>query len=370
MGSDLVRLFLCGDVMLGRGVDQILPHPGDPALRERYVHDARAYVALAEEANGPIPHRVDFAYPWGAALDILADAAPDVRVTNLETAVTTRDDFAPGKAVHYRMHPDNLPSLTAVRPDVCVLANNHVLDHGRGGLADTLDALAKHGVRTVGAGEDGAAAARPALVDLPGGRRLVAYALGMASSGIPRDWAGTAHRGGVHYAAGPTAATAARLLTRIRDTKRPGDLVLVSLHWGSNWGYALSRADVDYAHALIDAGADVVHGHSSHHPRPLEIHRGKLVLHGCGDLINDYEGITGYEQYRDDLRLLHLVSVRPDDGTLEEVRIIPLRARRLRLGHAPRRDARWLREVLGRTSRPYGARVDLDEDGTLVARPA
>ncbi|MFE7807214.1 CapA family protein [Streptomyces sp. NPDC057430] len=370
MGGDLVGLFLCGDVMLGRGVDQILPHPGDPALHERYVHDARSYVALAEAVNGPIPYRVDYTYPWGAALDVLDAAAPDVRVTNLETTVTTSDDFAPGKAVHYRMHPENLPSLTAARPDVCVLANNHVLDHGHQGLKDTLDALAKHGVSTVGAGEDAEEATRPVVVPLPGGGRFVAYALGMASSGIPRDWAATARHGGVHFASGPTHTAATGLLTRIRDTRRPGDIVMVSIHWGANWGYALSRADVEYAHELVDAGVDVVHGHSSHHPRPLEVHRGKLVLHGCGDLINDYEGITGYEQYRDDLRLLYLVSLRPEDGRLQEVRMIPLRARRLRLEHAPRRDARWLHDVLGRTSRPHGTRVDLDEDGTLVARPA
>ncbi|QGZ47354.1 hypothetical protein GPZ77_02080 [Streptomyces sp. QHH-9511] len=382
MGSDPVGLFLCGDVMLGRGVDQILPHPGDPALRERFVHDARSYVALAESVSGPIPHRVDYAYPWGVALGALAEAAPDVRIVNLETAVTVNHEFAPGKPVHYRMHPDNLPSLAAVRPDVTVLANNHVLDHGRRGLDDTLAAL--HGVaptdtgpgtgmgpglRTVGAGRDAQEAERPAVVDLPGGVRVVVYAIGMASSGIPRDWAATARRGGVHFAASPTGTTAARLAARVREAKKPGDIVVVSVHWGSNWGYALSRADVDFAHTLIDNGADIVHGHSSHHPRPLEVYRGRLVLHGCGDLINDYEGITGYEQYRDDLRLLYLPTVTPD-GTLQEVRIIPLRARRMRLEHASRRDARWLHDVLGRHSRPYGAHVDLDEDGTLVASPA
>ncbi|MBT2443222.1 CapA family protein [Streptomyces sp. ISL-36] len=375
MGGDVVRLFLCGDVMLGRGVDQILPHPGDPALRERYVHDARSYVALAEAASGPIPRRVDFAYPWGVALGALDAAAPDVRIANLETAVTTNDEFAPGKAVHYRMHPDNLPSLTAARPDVCVLANNHVLDHGRRGLDDTLASLegldtgGATRMRTAGAGRTAVEAERPAVVDLSGGARVVVHALGMASSGIPHEWAATARRGGVHFAASPTDTTAARLIARVRD-KKPGDIVVVSIHWGSNWGYALSRADVDFAHALIDSGADLVHGHSSHHPRPLEVYRGRLVLYGCGDLINDYEGITGYEQYRDDLRLLHLPTVTPEDGTLQEVRMIPLRARRMRLEHASRRDARWLHDVLGRTSRPYGAHVDLGEDGTLVASPA
>jgi poly-gamma-glutamate synthesis protein (capsule biosynthesis protein) len=63
-------LFLCGDVMLGRGIDQILPHPGDPRLYESYVKSAATYVELAERRNGPIPKPVDFEYVWG---DVLAE---------------------------------------------------------------------------------------------------------------------------------------------------------------------------------------------------------------------------------------------------------------------------------------------------------
>ena len=54
--------------MLGRGVDQILPHPGDPALRERQMRDARAYFGLAERVNGPVPVPVSLTWPWGDAL--------------------------------------------------------------------------------------------------------------------------------------------------------------------------------------------------------------------------------------------------------------------------------------------------------------
>lgn len=364
-----VTLFLAGDVMLGRGIDQILSHPGDPALREDYVHDARDYIALAEAVNGPVPRPVDPAWPWGEALPVLARAAPDARLINLETAVTADGGFAPGKAVHYRMHPANLPCLAAACPDVCVLANNHVLDFGPAGLADTLDSLAAAGLRTAGAGPDATAAWRPAAVPLRTGGRVLVLAFGMPSSGIPHDWAATADRPGVALAAGPTTAAALDFADRLRHHRRPGDIVVASVHWGPNWGYTVTRDEVRFAHALVDAGADIVHGHSSHHPRPPEIYRDRLVLYGCGDLVDDYEGIVGYESYRDDLRLLYLVSAEPGTGRLTGVRLVPLRARRMRLEHATAADTAWLRTVLDTHARRHATRVDHGPDGTLTVRP-
>jgi poly-gamma-glutamate synthesis protein (capsule biosynthesis protein) len=113
VGDGRVTLFVCGDVMLGRGVDQILPQPGDPTLWEPSVRDARAYVELAERVNGPIRRPVDVTWVWGDALDVLDAAAPDVRVVNLETSLTRSDDVWRGKDVHYRMSPANLACLAA-----------------------------------------------------------------------------------------------------------------------------------------------------------------------------------------------------------------------------------------------------------------
>lgn len=166
----MTALFLCGDVMTGRGIDQVLPHPGDPWLREPYVRDARAYVRLAERHNGLIHRPVPFSWPWGDALAAIDAVAPDARVINLETSITRHAGFAPHKRIHYRMSPDNLPVLGAGRPDVCVLANNHVLDFGRRGLCDTLRLLAKAGFQVAGAGRDLAEASRPAVVPLGSGR--------------------------------------------------------------------------------------------------------------------------------------------------------------------------------------------------------
>ena len=366
MGAGPVTLFLCGDVMLGRGVDQVLPHPGDPALREGHIDDARTYVALAEAVNGPIPRPVDFSWPWGDALSILDAYAPDVRVVNLETSVTKSGAFAPGKEVHYRMNPGNLPCLAVVRPDVCVLANNHVLDFGRAGLAETLDALAAAGLAVAGAGRDLDEARRPVAVPLPGGRRVLVFAFGMPSSGVPPDWAAAADRPGVDFVPEPSPAAAAAIAERVRRAKRPGDIAVTSVHWGSNWGYRVSRDQVGFAHALIDGGADVVHGHSSHHPRPIEVYRGRLILYGCGDMIDDYEGISGCEEYRDDLRLLYLVSLDPDSGRLAALRMAPMRARRMRLRHAGRDDAEWLRATLDQAGRGFGGRIRRAPGGMLV----
>ncbi|MFF2202597.1 CapA family protein [Streptomyces sp. NPDC058145] len=369
MREGAVTLFLAGDVMLGRGVDQILPHPGDPALREDYVHDARDYVALAEAVNGPIPRPVDPGWPWGEALPCLDRAAPEVRVINLETAVTQDGDFAPGKAVHYRMNPANLSCLAAARPDVCVLANNHVLDFGPPGLAETLDSLAGAGLRTAGAGLDAVAAWRPAAVPLKSGGRVLVFSFGMPSSGIPHGWAATADRSGVALIAAPTPAGAAAFTDCLRQLRRPADLVVASVHWGPNWGYGVPGGEVRFAHALVDAGVDVVHGHSSHHARAPEVYRGRLVLYGCGDLVDDYEGISGYERYRDDLRLLYLVTLEEGTGRLTRLRMVPLRARRMRLEHASAEDTAWLSTVLDRCARDLGTRVERSDDGTLTARP-
>ncbi len=185
-----VRLFLAGDVMTGRGIDQVLPHHVDPELHEPWVGSALEYVALAEAANGPIPRPVDFDYIWGDGLARLKQAAPHARIVNLETAVTTSDAWLP-KGINYRMHPGNVPVLTAAGIHCAVLANNHVLDWGETGLLETLDVLHRAGIATAGAGADEEAAAAPAVLPLDGGGRVLVFACGTGSSGVPRDWDAT-----------------------------------------------------------------------------------------------------------------------------------------------------------------------------------
>jgi poly-gamma-glutamate capsule biosynthesis protein CapA/YwtB (metallophosphatase superfamily) len=363
-----LRLFLCGDVMTGRGVDQVLPHPSDPVLYETWAKDARRYVELAEAAHGPVGAPVGLSYVWGDALAELERAAPDLRIVNLETAVTSTTTPWPDKGIHYRMHPANAPCLSAAGIDCCVLANNHVLDWGRPGLLETLETLARAGIATAGAGRDREEAEAPAVLEAPGKGRVLVYGFGCSSSGIPRQWAAE-RRPGVNLLPDLSPQTARRLGERVRAARRAGDLVVASIHWGGNWGYEVSAAERAFARLLIDeAAVDVVHGHSAHHAKGIEVHEGRPILYGCGDYLTDYEGIAGYESYRDDLAVMYLPTLDARTGRLSSFEMVPLQIRNFRLNRPSAADVRWLRDTLDRECARLGARVELVEEGRLALR--
>lgn len=368
-GADVdVTLFLCGDVMLGRGLDQILPHPSDPTLHEEVVDDARRYLELAEAESGTIPHPVPYEHVWGEALGELRRRRPDARIANLETAVTRSDAAWPGKGIHYRMNPRNVAVLAAAGLDACALANNHVLDWGYEGLSETLATLHEAGIRVAGAGAGLAAARAPAVISFAHGRRVLLFSAATGDAGVPESWSARNDRPGVHRLADLSTGTIERIADDVARHRHEDDVVVFSVHWGSNWGYDVPATQRAFAHALIDeAGVDVVHGHSSHHPRAIEVHRGRLVLHGCGDFLNDYEGIGGHPQFRGELGLMYFPRLRIDDGRLRSLALVPTRVRRFRIERAAGDDRRWLLATMQRECRRMGCDVREEDDAFSLA---
>jgi poly-gamma-glutamate capsule biosynthesis protein CapA/YwtB (metallophosphatase superfamily) len=363
---DRITLFLCGDVMTGRGIDQVLPHAGDPVLYEPSMHSAVGYVELAETANGPMAKPVDFAYIWGEALQALERVAPDVRIINLETSVTASDDYWRGKGINYRMHPQNIPCITAARIDCCSLANNHVLDWGYAGLAETLKTLHGINVKSVGAGRNEQEAQQPAIMEIPGKGRVLVFACGTETSGIPRSWGAAPDRPGMNLLPDLSERTIRQFKENVYQVKRHGDLAVASIHWGYNWGYAIPREHILFAHSLIEeAGVDVVHGHSSHHVQGIEVYKGRPIIYGCGDFLNDYEGIGGYGQFRDDLALMYFVSMELSSGRLVDLHMVPMQIKHFSLSRVSNEDALWLKEVFNREGLQFGTRVELRADNTL-----
>jgi poly-gamma-glutamate capsule biosynthesis protein CapA/YwtB (metallophosphatase superfamily) len=366
-GADAtIEIFLCGDVMLGRGIDQVLPCPCSPELHESYVRSALEYVRLAERANGPIPSPVDLSYIWGAALDVFDRRRPLVRIINLETSITRSDEAFP-KGINYRMSPENAACLTGAAIDCCVLANNHLLDWGRSGLLDTLATLDRLGIKNAGAGRDATAARRPAILDCGAKGRVMVFSFASATSGVPRGWAADADVAGINLLADMSETSVAEVGEQIARTSRAGDIIVASLHWGPNWGYEIPDAQRRFAHGLIDrAGVSIVHGHSSHHAKAVEIYRGRLIIYGCGDFINDYEGIQGYEGYRNDLPIMYFAQVERVSGNVAELDMVPLQIRRFRLNRASDEDVDWLMRILDRESQRFGRRIVCRQRGTLT----
>jgi poly-gamma-glutamate capsule biosynthesis protein CapA/YwtB (metallophosphatase superfamily) len=357
-------IFFAGDVMAGRGVDQILPHPADPQLNEPYIRDAREYVKLVEARSGTVPKPVPLAYVWGDALGAIERA--DARVVNLETSIT-RDGLPwPDKEVCYRMHPSNVGCLTAAHIDACALANNHVLDWGEAGLRETLDTLRAANVLVAGAGGTRAEAQSPAIVRLPGDARLLVFSIGSATSDVRASWGATDVLPGVDLVEDLSEEAAARIAARVEAHKRARDVVVASIHWGTNYGWDVPETFVRFAHALIEGGVDVVHGHSSHHPRGIEVHRGKLVLYGCGDLLNDYEALDPDSEFRIDLALAYFATIDVERGTLSALRMMPLRIRKMRLERASSDDATWLATKVGLASERFGSKIAIGNDGALA----
>ena len=235
-----VSVFLCGDVMTGRAIDQILPHPSKPALHESYVHDARGYLALAERASGDIPHPAPFAYVWGDALAELERRRPAARIVNLETSVT-RSDTAWPKGINYRMHPGNVGCLTAARHRLLRAGQQSCARLGaRRARRNACDAAAR-------ADRDGRRRRRSRQTRRrrPSCRWARARAcwclpLQPMTAACPRSGPRRRERAGVHRLPDLSKDTVARhRRPRASPSCRPAIAWCSRVHWGGNWGYAV-----------------------------------------------------------------------------------------------------------------------------------
>ena len=155
----------------------------------------------------------------------------------------------------------------------------------------------------------------------------------------------------------------------VRRFKREGDRAVFSVHWGGNWDYGVTPEERGFAHGLVEAaGIDLIHGHSSHHPKAIEVHRGRAILYGCGDFIDDYEGIAGHEQYRGDLGAMYFPTLDRNDGALRALVLVPTRIRRLRVERATGADRDWLLQRLRRECGRFGCELADSAGGAFALR--
>ena len=184
---------------------------------------------------------------------------------------------------------------------------------------------------------------------------------------MPFSWRARDEPAGVFRVDDFSQSTLEDVRNLVGSYKRSTDIAVASVHWGGNWGYEIPQSHVRFAHGLVEeAGIDLVHGHSSHHVKAFDIHRGKLILYGCGDLLTDYEGISGHEEYRGEVGLMYFPRLDSESGQLTGLEMVPTRVRRFQLTRASSADVRWLVDVLNRVGARFDVEVEQTDSGRLA----
>lgn len=237
------------------------------------------------------------------------------------------------------MHPGNVKVLNAAGIDHCSLANNHTMDWRYPGLEETIHSLNTANINFSETGNSKNEALEPSLLH-SGDKRIIVFSYGSPTSGIPLEWAAKVNVSGINLLVNPNKKAVREIKQRVNQVKNTGDIVIFSIHWGSNWGYAISLNQKEFAYRLIDeAGVDVIFGHSSHHPLGIEVYNGKLIIYGAGDFINDYEGISGHQHYRGELTLMYFPKIDTENGRLISLKLVPMEIRKFRLNRAGSENA-------------------------------
>lgn len=223
-------------------------------------------------------------YPWGNTLPIFNQA--DIRICNLECVISDKGSrwTATPKVFHFRSDAKNVKVLKEAQIDIVSLANNHTLDYSYDAMHQMVEILDKANIKHAGAGRNYTEASQPATLL----RNQIEIGLISFTDNEP-SWEATEKQAGVFYVPIDLSdERAKKLLQIVSQTKARVDIVIVSAHWGPNWGYQPQPQHMPFAHALIDAGADIIFGHSCHVFQGIEIYKDRPILYSCGDFVDDY----------------------------------------------------------------------------------
>lgn len=249
MNYNQLVIGLTGDVMIGRTVDSNTSREG-------------------------------YRYVWGNILPLLQST--DMNIVNLETTLTNSSKMV-DKTFNFKATPDKVKCLLDAHVTVANLANNHILDFSEEGLIETIQTLKRAGIQYVGAGMNDKEASRPVIVT----RKNIRIGILGFTDNEP-GWKAGADNSGINYINVSNEADRERALLNIEQLKKEADLVVVSIHWGPNMKEFPEKNFIDFAHQMIDKGADVIHGHSAHNFQGIEVYQNKLILYDTGDFVDDY----------------------------------------------------------------------------------
>lgn len=311
----MVRIGLAGDTMLGRLVNTTISERG-------------------------------YSYPWGNILPLLKDT--DLNVINLETTITTSTDIVL-KTFNFKADPDKVQTLQVGNIHAVNIANNHILDFGQSGLIETIRTLDHAGIAHVGAGINIQEAKRPIIFEKNGIRiGIIGYA------DYPQEWAATDTKPGINYIQIGDIAT---IKNDIAQLHQEVDILILSIHWGPNMRQRPTQEFRDFSHAIIDAGVDILHGHSAHVFQGIEQYNNGLILYDTGDFVDDY-AVT--QSLRNDWALFFEITVEKQETKtkITQLKLVPLFISNMQVNKAEGLAADKILEKIRLLSQEFNTKIN------------
>lgn len=311
--SESITIGFTGDVMLGRLVNEAITKHG-------------------------------YAYPFGDLIDELENN--HLNIINLETTLTKSSNKIP-KVFNFKADPDNVESLKKGSVHVANLANNHILDFSVEGMNETIATLDKAHIKHVGAGANSSEAKKPVILDIKGTRiGIIGY-----TDNEP-TWKATENSPGTNYI---RVGDIHQVIEDIRSLRDTVDLLILTIHWGPNMREVPSLQFQTFARDVIDAGVDILHGHSAHVVQGVEIYKNKLILYDTGDFVDDY--MVGPD-LRNDHTFLFRVVVRKDE--IVAVSLLPALIKDMQVNSAPESERNAMFKRLQKLSKPFGTTFEVN----------
>lgn len=314
MLTNNIEINLAGDVMIGRSVNDVIS-------------------------------RNDNAYVWGDVLPFFEKT--DINIINLETALTNSEIKRP-KVFNFKAAPDKTKTLVRAKITVVNLANNHILDFSEEGLQETLSVLKKANIGYVGAGLNSEEAEKEVVIEK---NNLRIGILGFTDN--EPGWKSGISKPGTNYIDVSSATERKKMVEKIKSLKKKKiDLIIISAHWGYNMVEEPPQNFIEFAHEMIHAGADVIHGHSAHIFQGIELFNNKIILYDTGDFIDDY---VIDPVLRNDLSFLFNISAGKDG--IKSLKLFPVRITNYRVNFAKGNDYEWCIKRMKKLSGKFGTHI-------------
>lgn len=243
--QSLLTATMVGDMMFGRNIE---------IIADKYGYD----------------HLFKYVQPYFQVSDYITG--------NLENPIVLKEGYPKAdKWIHLKTEPAAAQALARVGFDTVNLANNNMKDYGKRGLLDTLRVLRQAGIEPVGAGSNLERAKRISYQTINGIRIAT---LGLTDV-LPKGFRAHKKRSGV------APADPDVFFPLVAKADKNADLVIVHIHWGLEYDSGFHPRQRDLAHALADAGADIIVGHHPHVLEPVEVYKDTVIFYSLGNFIFD-----------------------------------------------------------------------------------